>query len=324
MKKAKKKEKEVQTALDIKATDSLPMNNLQEEDLSIKLTDGDVEVNLDDIEFQVILPLPVYNKLMTYTRLVDDEITGLGLVEKIGKWTFKITDVYLLDQIVSRAQCEIKPNSLVDLMDRLVKEGKNPSMLRLWWHSHNTMGANWSTTDVETGKKFAGTEYLVSIVTTHSGEMKARLNIFTPLELIIDNIPVLVSYPAQDNTSLIESCRQEVAEMVKKEVYPISSYGWGGHSSAGFCTVPKDKVCYTEPPFGECVVDKGVRFVWYRSELKYKAFDVVTEQPLTDKEAIEKAGTDYNYKYNWPNWYQYQESEYDNEDLSRYGIDSGY
>ena len=265
----------------------------------------DITVNAEDIK--VVLPFRNYLKMMTYVKMVNSEINGLGLVEKTGDATFKITEIYLLDQKVTGAYCDIDGLSFTKLMEKLIEEGKNPSMIRFWWHSHNTMGTFWSTTDEETGKKFAGSEYFISLVACHNGDMRARINIYQPVAIEIDNIKILIENPLPDE-NIISECKTDIEKCVKKEETPILSYSGYCHNEKqtefpyGENTNDKEEEKQTAKevdiancgPWGDDFIDGTIRLLWDKQQQKYLGYDIHTNMALSEKELIERASVDYN------------------------------
>ena len=192
-----------------------PHDDLESADIRVDsiLSDGDVE--LKENLFRVEIPRNVYYKLLTYSKLLDDEISGLGYVERIGTNAFKVSDIYLLKQKVSSVTCDLDIEDQCRLMQELIAQGKNPSNLKFWWHSHAKMGASWSTQDEKTGKSTV-CDYYISLVINHSGEMRCRINIYQPIELEIDNVKV-VMVDSEEMKDMIKSCQEEIKQKVFKE-----------------------------------------------------------------------------------------------------------
>lgn len=185
------------------------------------------------INSPVIYILPeVYHKIMTWTSLLDDEITGLGTVEEIGPSQFLIDSMYLFDQKVSKARCEATgAMALVDLCERMEKDGKNPANMKVWWHSHNSMGVSPSSQDDETGRNFCSNGFLISLITNHKGEMYSKMNIFKPIDMIIDNVPVYRTDPKLTD-EFINTCKDEIKKYVKTE--KTSYYGGSPSIYSGY------------------------------------------------------------------------------------------
>lgn len=266
--------------------------------LTIPAKSNKMEVEVEDLEIQ--LPYEVWVKLMTYTKLIDEEINGLGIVEREGS-KFIIKDLVLLEQKVSSAQCDIKPDAMVSLMQEMIEAGRGEDIpkLRLWWHSHNSMGAFWSSTDDSTGKNFAGSEFLVSIVTNHKGEMRGKVNLYSPIDLTIDNVGITVLKPMPD-PEIIEKCKEDIRQHVKKEyfsnvVYPrhMGFYGNMYHQEnqeeESSIIVPKKNGILEKSlkvgPYGPCIVQNGVRAMWREDMQKYVFEDINTQTPMSEEDA---------------------------------------
>lgn len=291
---------------DVTVLETPEINNLKMEEVDILKSGVDEEMELEAEVISVVLPLEVYHKLMAYTKLLDVEINGLGLVEKVDETTFKITEIFLLDQVVSGAACEIDKGAIEGLMDKLIKEEKNPSMLRFWWHSHNSMGVAWSGTDDTTGKKYAGSEYLISIVTNHRGQMRAKMNIYQPVEMAIDNIGIVIEQP-QYSEALIEDCEKEINEKVKQTkttVHHWGAYGYGVGNHYGNNDnikqfnqheLEEDDKNIEGGPWGDSFVDGEVRVTWNTVTQRYHFCDVKSKRTVSDDEALMLSASGYDY-----------------------------
>ena len=292
--------------------DTPEINDIKMEDLQISSDKtGKLEVEAEHIK--VILPIDIYYQMMAYTKLLDDEINGIGMVEKVDRATFRVTELFLLDQTVSKAACTIEPDAIVKLMMQLEKDGKNPSMLRFWWHSHNTMGAFWSATDENTGKMFGGSEYLISLVSTHSGDMRAKINLYAPVELFVDNIKIIIEQPCAA-PDLLEKCKAEIIEKVKTEkTYFQSQYpqyqtnlvvtpGEAKKEEKGSESSGIEHSLFTGEfgGWGDSFVDNDVRVVWNRETKRYEGFDVHTNAKLEDDDFRMRTDLDYNDESNAP------------------------
>lgn len=261
----------------------------------------------------VIYILPeVYHKMMTWTSLLDDEITGLGTVEELGEGKFLIDSMYLFDQKVSKARCEATgPMSLIDLCERMEKDGKNPSKMKVWWHSHNTMGVSPSQQDDETGRNYCANGFLISLITNHNGEIYSKMNIYKPLDMIIDNIPVIRLDPGISK-EFIDQCKAEIEKYVKTESTVYYSSGpvvqpeskldvvvSGNHTDTLKTPLEQareqlnaQKPAPTE--WGEDWVENGIRYIWDRTEEKFNMFCATTGAVITEDEVAGFGGTNYN------------------------------
>ena len=187
-----------------------------------------IPLNEEDMELEcnlkVVLTKEVHNKIRTQTNLIDNEITGLGLVD-IKNNIARVYDVFLVKQIVSGASCELDEVGICELVDKLIAEGKNPKHLRFWWHSHANMGVNWSNTDEDTGEKFGGNTFFLSLVINHKGEMRARINVYNPIKLMLDNLPVFVE-SSEIKEDFINDMKTEIQDKVFEKKFKYANTFW--------------------------------------------------------------------------------------------------
>jgi len=156
-----------------------------------------------------------FKKLFTYPKLVSGEIGGLGIVRTNGKSEFTIHDILLFEQDVSGTHTELDESSVAKLIMQMMDEKKDPSELKLWWHSHANMKAYWSGTDHGTCDKFGLTApWYVSIVVNKEGNYRMRLDVFKPFRLTIDSLTLEVVEDADD--PFVDELRKEVAEKVSE------------------------------------------------------------------------------------------------------------
>ena len=252
-------------------------------------------------DLAVILPYAVWCKLMIYTKCVDCEIGGLGLVERVGN-KFYISEVYLLKQEVTQTETTLDLTDVSRLMQELHQQGKDVSKLRFWWHSHNTMATNWSGTDEETGRDFAGDDYLISIVTNHKGDMRCRMNFYKPISLTLDCVPIIIEKLLPEE-GMIKGLQDEITEKVKRKWQAPIGYHGLGYSHDGYKDFDsgecyrKDETPVTEnpngkpkastwkgtvAPMGEKVLDKGVRWAWDIEKGLYIPYNSLTDEPIDE------------------------------------------
>ncbi len=179
----------------------------------IKLNSGKgVDLSIICTALQTItMPIEAYTELVEYTKHYDTEVSGVGLVEKIeskveldGEYkyspkktvhtvTYRITDVFLPPmQDNTGASTEIKEVAISELVTRLIREGKDPSKLKMHWHSHVNMGTFHSGTDEENYQGLDNKEYLVSLVVNKRREILGRVDIYSPVYVSFINVPVFM------------------------------------------------------------------------------------------------------------------------------------
>jgi hypothetical protein len=150
------------------------------------------------------------------------EVSGMGKVEIIdGELT--VTDCTIFEQSVSGAHSDIETQALAKFQVELVQKGEDLSVWKLWWHSHATMAVFWSGKDTDTIDNSTEFEYMVSLVTNHKHETKARVDTFKPLRLYSD---LDVHIEEVVNEELKSACEAEIKAKVSKPALPSTHLGY--------------------------------------------------------------------------------------------------
>jgi hypothetical protein len=154
----------------------------------------------------------VMKRIMYYAQAADGEVSGLGTIKKDEKGRYVVDNVYLLEQESSGADTELKPEAISKLMTDMIKENKDPALLKFWWHSHADMGVFWSGTD-DTCAETLSHEFAFSLVVNKKGDTRCRLDLYNPFRITFDGVKV--TELIQEDKNLKEECEKEVKEKVK-------------------------------------------------------------------------------------------------------------
>jgi len=180
----------------------------------------------------------VEERIRHYTRLAAGEVSGLGTVEEFDGG-FLVTDLYLPKQVCTPAGTELNQEAVATLLMELDGAGKDSGELKFWWHSHGSLDVFWSGTDRQCIENLANGDYVLSLVTNKKGAMLARLDIFRPARVTLDDIAVSVR---SRDTGLLEACRKELQERVEES--PIPFWAPGSHPVPA---APRRDMFLTEP-----------------------------------------------------------------------------
>lgn len=169
-------------------------------------------------QIQVVAPIvaikeDAHRKIMSYAALCEDEISALGTVV-VSHNKITITDVYLFDQTVSPSSTDLSSESISKFIYEYVKDDKDISNLKFWWHSHARMGVFWSGTDTATIERFSSA-WMVSIVSNKNRDVLVRLDVFEPFRYTFDHIPLIIEY----NTDIDPAIVDEINEKVRHSYY---------------------------------------------------------------------------------------------------------
>lgn len=162
---------------------------------------------------RVLIPPRVLQRLKLYIDLCPFEVSGLGTVVPLGE-DLLVTDILLLRQRATDSDTELDPQAVADHLLRTIQDGKDPSSLRLWWHSHAEGDIAWSDTDERTIARLR-IEQLVSIVGNKRHQFCCRLDYFSPKRLTADHLPLI---PLQNGSPADDPSlrRQVMAELREK------------------------------------------------------------------------------------------------------------
>jgi hypothetical protein len=163
----------------------------------------------------------VEERMRHYTRLARGEVSGLGLVEEFDGG-FLVTDLFLPKQECSASSTTLCDEAVATLLLELDRSGRDPAQLKFWFHSHGSMNVFWSNTDQECIEDLANGDYLLSLVTNKRGDMLARLDIYKPARVTVDDVSVSVRSRGE---SQLETCQKEIQEKVKD--LPVSVFPTG-------------------------------------------------------------------------------------------------
>ena len=158
----------------------------------------------------------VEQRIRHYTELANGEVSGLGTVEE---WDggFLVDKVFLPKQVCTPAGTTLDEDAVATLLLELEAGGEDSGKLRFWWHSHAHHDVFWSGTDEQCIEGLANGDYVLSLVTNKRGSTLARLDIFRPARMTIDDIPVSVRTLDND---LRDTCVEELEEKLTETTFP--------------------------------------------------------------------------------------------------------
>lgn len=168
-----------------------------------------------------------HQRLFGYMSNCPQEISGLGYahLDKLPNGDLLLSNPMLFEQEVNFNETDLSQGDIGKFMFEMVKSGGDPENLKMWWHSHGSGSVFWSKHQDEktiANLRRFGMEFLVSIVGNHFGDYLLRLDIFKPVHVTIDNIPLRI-IQVEDLTLQAEI----LAEIEKK----VSGYKPRGKSS---------------------------------------------------------------------------------------------
>lgn len=171
-------------------------------------------------------------KLDAYIGICKKEISGLGIVSKQPNWKFLIEDILLFNQEVTSGTTDLDEETLHQFLTEAAEQNLDPSVLKLWWHSHVDGSVFWSSIDTGTiNKALLGDDWMLSIVGNKKGEYKCRLDTYDPVRVALDELPLQLQQVV--DVGLWTQLKAEIKEKVRKKKYVSYQGGIGGNWETG-------------------------------------------------------------------------------------------
>lgn len=159
------------------------------------------------------------DKFWGYIVSYADELGGFGFATIDTQGRLVWYDTFLVDQEATKSAVDFSDKGITQAIERATAADcfSDPNFTWVWWHSHNSMGTFWSTTDESgvTALKASGVPYMLSVVGNHKLESKVRMDWYkAPIveHVTIENFK-LVRYP--DDT-FEAGLHDDIAEFVRK------------------------------------------------------------------------------------------------------------
>lgn len=156
------------------------------------------------------------NRIKAYIDNYDKEISWLGLVERTGRFSFELKEVYLVKQNCSAATTEMDPQDLIRLdaelssLNILSKKSQETKGLYFWGHSHHNMGTSPSGQDNTQFKALsAASPYFFRQIANKRGDNNMSL-ILPDENILVNKLEFTYIEEAVD----VESIKKEIAEKV--------------------------------------------------------------------------------------------------------------
>jgi len=179
--------------------------------------------------FRVEIDKEIEDKIEWFTHNYPEEISG-WLVGEIKPNLITITDILFPYQEVGGASVDTTPQALIKLRKEY---GDKCLSIVGHWHSHNTMGNFWSTTDDTFIKEYMEQrEKAIFIVSSKSNGSRLRVEVRNPISMSIDCCEYFVM--SDEDDPLGDELREMIEEKVTKASTTVVSYGKNsGYSAYG-------------------------------------------------------------------------------------------
>ena len=165
----------------------------------------------------------------------QSEISGMLIAEKDEDGDWEIHSPVILEQMVSGGNTSLNKEELAKYYTKMGKKHSDSDIKFVWWHSHHTMGAFWSGTDISSIDEYGEGESDLSfaLVVNLKEEYKCRVSVWKPVEIHQD-----VELNILSNEEKVEIPSEILSEVKEKcETRSIISTGYS-KTQNGNTTLP--------------------------------------------------------------------------------------
>ena len=128
-----------------------------------------------------------WNKIINYAGIAYDEfkseIGGMSVMVEDPEGDWELKDPVILKQVITAANTHLDKDELAMYYTKAAKKYKNKNFRFCWWHSHHTMDAFWSGTDLSTIDEFSDGDFSFALVVNLKEEYEFRVSLWKPFEL---------------------------------------------------------------------------------------------------------------------------------------------
>jgi len=151
------------------------------------------------------------------------EIGGMSVMveDKAGDW--ELQSPVILKQTISSGNTVLEKEALSRYYSAIGKKMGKINFRICWWHSHHTMSAFWSGTDITAIDEFNEGDFSFALVINLKEEYKFRVSMWKPFEVHEDVDLEIVDAKPRCTKKMAE----EVKELCDKPTYTTSTgYSW--------------------------------------------------------------------------------------------------
>ena len=127
-----------------------------------------------------------WTKVIDYAAIAynehKSEIGGMMVVIEDDDGDWELINPVILKQTITASNTHLDKDELAIYYTKMGKKYKNKNFRFCWWHSHHTMDAFWSGTDLSTIDEFDEGDFSFALVVNLKEEYKFRVSVWKPFE----------------------------------------------------------------------------------------------------------------------------------------------
>ena len=176
-----------------------------------------------------------WNKILGYAEETYDslkaEVGGMAVVVEDKESDWEIINPVILKQEVSSGNCVLDKDALAEYYTRTAKKMGKKDFRFCWWHSHHTMAAFWSSTDLKAIDEYNDGDFSFALVVNLKGEYKLRVSVWKPVEVHED-----VELTILGLSRVTKAIKKDVEKYCDKELSTWKKPGYNHHSGYSYTT----------------------------------------------------------------------------------------
>jgi len=157
-----------------------------------------------------------WNKIIGYSEHAYEteksEIGGMSVVVKDKDGDWEIKKPVILKQEISTGNTVLDKDALANYYTKTAKIMGDEEYRFCWWHSHHTMKAFWSSTDLKAIDEFNEGDFSFALVVNLKEEYKFRVSVWEPFEVHSDEELTIYG-----KTKVTKAIKKEVEALCTKE-----------------------------------------------------------------------------------------------------------
>ena len=195
---------------------------------------------------EVYIDKECWDKVINYAKAAynteKSEIGGMMICieDKDGDWIMQ--DPQIVTQEIGGTTCDLDKEELAIYYTGMAVKYKEHNFRFCWWHSHHTMSAFWSGTDLSSIEEYGegASDLSFALVVNLKEEYKCRVSVWKPIELQQDVELNIVSATKEEDvpmeilTEVKAKCRTREHAMPTNitnngKQLSLNSYNWGNY-----------------------------------------------------------------------------------------------
>ena len=170
-----------------------------------------------------------WDKILGYAEEAYDteksEIGGMSVMveDKNGDW--ELQEPVILKQEISSGNTVLEKDALAEYYTKQAMKMGKKNFRFCWWHSHHTMSAFWSGTDIKAIDEFNEGDFSFALVVNLKGEYKFRVSVWKPVEVHEDTDLEIIDR----KTRCTKKMKKEVEELcstLSTSTYNKNGWSW--------------------------------------------------------------------------------------------------